>query len=162
MEKAGVLNIKTLSKWAIPAGVMALGAFTVIAAGAGPGQSRNSDSTAATATSEPQSTEAPAPDASPAITVNGVEIPTNISGSSDVAIPGGKAHVEVSGGTTEITANSQSESSDSTTTSNGNVHIKIDSQSTSTSVNNRSTTNYSNHSTTSTFSTGNSSVNISR
>lgn len=160
MKMAGRTNIKSTRKWAIPAGVMALGALTVIAAGAGPGNSRTSDSTAVTHSPEPQATEVPAPDASPEITINGVAIPTNISGSNEVAIPGGTAQVEVSNGKVEVQAESSATNGDTSSTSNGNVDIKIDSHSTSTSTSNRSTTKYSNHTTTSTFNSGNSDVTI--
>lgn len=160
MKKAGITNIKTTRKWAIPAGVMALGALTVIAAGAGPGNSRTSDSTAVTHSPEPQATEVPAPDASSEITINGVAIPTNISGSNEVAIPGGKAQVDVSGGRVEVKAESGATTGDTSSTSNGNVDITIDSHSSSTSTSNRSTSKYSNHTTTSTFSTGKSDVTI--
>jgi hypothetical protein len=163
MKQTGSEDIKSTRKWTIPVGILALSVISVIAAGAGP---VNSKTTVTKVNPNPETppTESPAPDASPAIKVNGVEIPTNQSGARDISIPGGKARVEVSGGQTNVTANTNSSSSkgDTSNVQSSEVNIKIDSQSTNTNSNSSSSSRTSSDSHTSVFSTGDMDVTITR
>jgi hypothetical protein len=160
MKQTGSEDIKNTRKWTIPVGILALSVISVIAAGAGPVNSKTTV-TKVNPNPETPATELPAPDASPAIKVNGVDIPTSPSGARDISIPGGKAHVEVSGGKTSVTANTHSSSSgDTSNVQSSEVNIKIDSQSINTNSNNSSSSRTSSDNHTSVFSNGEMDVTI--
>lgn len=160
MKQVGLADIKTISKWAIPAGILTLGTISVIAAGAGPANFKGVSSKVGATAPESRATASPAPDASPAITVNGVKLPIGTDGTHDVAIPGGKAHVEVSGGQTKVTAKTSSSSGDTSNTQTGNVDIQIDSQNLHNNSNSSTSSSSTSITSTSIFSTGNSDVTV--
>lgn len=156
MKAVGVTNIKTLRKWALPAGILAVSVVSVIAAGVGTGGSKTAVTKGAPANTETQPTVAPAPDASPEVTINGMQIPAPVSGAKDITIPGGKAHIEVSGGHTHVSAHSSSGGASNTNTNN--VEININSNTSNDGPDSSSSVSNS----TSIFSTGSSNVNVSR
>ncbi len=163
MKQAGLTHIGP-KKWAIPAGILALSLVSVIAVGAGVENSKTTVTKVNSNTHQvPSVTESPAPDASPEISINGVNVPTDSHGKREVKIPGGKAQVEVSAGQTSVTAQT-GDSANGTTQNvvNDNVDIRINSSSSSTNSTNQSTSSSSSYSNTSVFSNGNSSVIISR
>jgi hypothetical protein len=128
MKKVSLTDIKTTRKWVLPAGIVALGFASIVAANGSDNSKANVtnvDSTSA----KSQATEAPAPTATPDITINGVKLPTSPNGRRDVAIPGGKAHVEVSDGHTQVDAHtSGGQSGDTSNKQTSDVHININSQ----------------------------------
>ncbi len=160
MKKVGFADINT-KKWAIPAGILTFSFVSVIAAGAGPANSKTTVTKVDSSNNAPSSTESPAPDASPEITINGVNIPTDSPGRHEVTIPGGNAQVQVSDGQTSVTANTSSTPGETANVSTGNVEIHIDAHSSSVNSTNRSASSSSSYST-SVFSNGKTDVNVSR
>jgi len=65
----------------------------------------------------------------PEVTVNGTKVPVDSDGSTDVAIPGGKAKVEVSSGHTRISTTENTANGDTSNSQSGNVDVNITSQS---------------------------------
>lgn len=158
MKTVGQTNIKTITKWAIPAGILAMSVASIIAAGTGTGGSKSANTTITPANSDTQFKVQPAPEASPEITINGMTIPDLGPGVNDITIPGGKAHIEVFGGHTHVTAHSSGQSGDASNKSTDHVDINIDSHTSKDgSASSSSVTN-----STSIFSTGSSNVNVSR
>ena len=126
MKKVSLMDIKKIRKWALPAGIAALG-FGSIALG----QHGMSGSHAAVThvDSQAQSSASPAPKDEPTIPINGKQIPVDKDGSTSVNIPGGKANVDVFGDSTRITTHQSSGPTVSNKQSN-NVDVNINSQST--------------------------------
>ena len=161
MKRAGLTHINT-TKWAIPAGILTLSLVTVIAADAGPVNSKTSDTRVDSATHQASPvTESPAPEASPEITINGVNIPTDSKGKREVSIPGGSAQVEVSEGQTNVKAQTGDAAKGATTNiSNDNVDIRIESSSNSVNSTSRFRSSTDSSSNTSVFSDGNSDTSV--
>jgi hypothetical protein len=129
MKRVSLMDIKTTQKWVLPAGIVVLGIAWMAAGQTGKSTSKSSDTQVMTSGSQAQATESPAPTVTPNVTVNGQKVPTGTNGSTDVAVPGGKAHVEVSNGHTKITTSSGGASGDTSNQQSGNVDINIDSRS---------------------------------
>ena len=128
MNKLSLKNVYKVRTWALPAGIVGLGIVSVLASQAGNGNSKASITDTTSTSTDISASESPAPTATPNITVNGITIPTDKAGSRDVAIPGGKAHVEVSGGHTQITTNNSGKGGDTSNKQSGNVDINVHSQ----------------------------------
>lgn len=128
MEKVRFRDAKRTSKWILPAGIVALG-FTVAAASQ-PSQDASKAAVAGEnpSSSQTQAPESPAPSAEPKVTINGQAVPTDKEGSTSVDIPGGKARVEVSEGSTQV-ATSSSGSGDTSNSQSSKVNVSITSQS---------------------------------
>jgi hypothetical protein len=127
MKTVSFENMKKI-RWALPAGLAALG-FTLVALGYGSGNKASVKDTTST-DSHVQAAESPAPTATPNITINGTTIPTDKNGTRDVNTPGGTAHVEVSDGHTRITTNDSSQSGDTSNKSQQSLDLNVSSQST--------------------------------
>jgi hypothetical protein len=171
MKNLSFMNIHNARKWALPTGIVGLGLVSVLASQVGNGNSKASITDTTSTSTDIQANESPAPTATPNITVNGITIPTDKAGSHEVAIPGGKAHVEVSGGHTQITTSNSGKGGDTSNKQSGNVDINVRSQTNGgtnwgttqvygfdTSLDNSS----SSFSSTSIFSSGNSDVNVTK
>lgn len=159
MKKVSLTDIKNARKWALPAGIIALGFASVAVGQPGTNGSKAAVTEVSSTNSQAQGSESPAPTVKPKITVNGQDIPTDKDGSTSVAIPGGTANVDISDGRTRITTDESGEGNASNTQSS-NVDVNINSQSTgkssgSTHINGFSTSsgNSSRSRTTTSFST---------
>jgi len=120
-------KIKT-QKWVLPAGILVIG---LVVAFSQPSTGKAKAAvTQVTTTGSTQAEASPAPTSAPDITVNGVKIPTDKTGSRDINTPGGKTHVEVSDGQTRVTTTSPVSQGTTSNTQSGNVNISIQSQST--------------------------------
>ena len=133
MKKRSLTDIKIARKWAVPAGIVIIGFAYIAVFQLGASGSKVSATDVSLKASRSQSSVSPAPK----VSINGTEVPTDHIGSTSVNIPGGKAKVEVSGGSTRITT-SESAKGNSVNTQSNNVNVRINSQ--STSGNSRSST----------------------
>ena len=132
MKNMRLKDLKIARKWALPAGIVALGLASIVM-----GQQHNTGGSKAavidvdSARSQTGAKETPAPTVKPDITVNGTAISTDEEGSKTIDTPGGKVHVEVDGGNTRITTNdSDSEiGGDTSNKQSGDVSVNLDSHS---------------------------------
>jgi hypothetical protein len=130
MKKVSFSDIHKARRWVLPVGITTLG-FVAVAYGQSGINTSKANTTHVTMTSSADQTPAsPAPTVKPDITVNGTKIPTDKNGSSDIVTPGGKAHVEVSGGQTRLTTNDNSTHGDTSNAQTGNVNLNVDAHST--------------------------------
>ncbi len=125
MTKRRLTDIKMARKWALPAGIVAIGLAYLAIIQPGLASSKPTATDVKYKTSPTQHSET----FSSQVKVNGTEVPTDKSGATEVNIPGGKARVEVSGGSTRITTN-ESRKGNSVNTQSSNVNVSINSQST--------------------------------
>jgi hypothetical protein len=127
MIKVSLIDIRKVGQWTLPLGVIAAGLLVVVAVQAAPSHSKAALTTIVTTPSHKPVAESPLPVADATVSINGTAIPTNNQGSSDVAVPGGKAHVEVSGGHTQVTTDTNGTTGAATNSSAGNVNIQVNS-----------------------------------
>jgi len=128
MKNVSLENIKKAGKWAVPAGVIALAVVSQLVAQ--PGKSPAAAVTGVdTPNAQSQATESPAPAAAAQVTVNGQAIPTDKQGTTDLDVPGGKAHVNVAGGSTTVTTSDNGTTGDTSNNQSGNVNLSVNSNS---------------------------------
>ncbi len=150
MRLVRLTDIKKISKWALPAGIVAVGLGVVVAQSVPRGAAKTAATEVSTTDVQTHGLESPAATVEPDVVVNGTKIPTNKKGSTSVNIPGGKAQVEVSDGHTSVTTQ-QNGSSSGSNQSSSSVNINLNSHTTTSSSGN-SGSSYTN-----TFSSTNSS-----
>lgn len=133
MKTLTLVNIKNANKWLLPAGILIAGLVTV-AVGPQAAQSSKAAVTQIGPTATPaQSSESAAPSATatPSITVNGLNVPLDQPGARDVTLPsGGRAHVDVSGNSTQITTSDTPTGGGSASQANGNLNVNLSTTST--------------------------------
>ena len=127
MIKVSLIDITKLGQWTLPLGVIAAGLLVVVAVQAAPSQHKAALTTVVTTPVHKPVAESPMPAANTDVSVNGTAVPTNTQGSSDVAVPGGNAHVEVSGGHTQVTTDTNGTNGVATNSKDGSVNIHINS-----------------------------------
>lgn len=172
MKKVSVSNMLVLSRKAAPYAVVALGLVAVVASQGGPASSKAALTEIAATGDQAQTSEIPAPTASPEVVLNGQPVKVDGNGSAEVDMPGGKAHVQVTDGHMSISTNSNKAAGDtSNQNKTGNVSVKLDSQSnggtnwSNTQIygyNNSSDNTSTGYSSTQIFSTGSDHVSVSQ
>jgi hypothetical protein len=129
MARLKLRHVNMARKWAIPAGIVALGAVAVVAGQSHLGNSKAALSTASARSSQSQSPASPAATVAPNVSVNGQSVSTGQDGTTTVPIPGGTARVDVSNGTTHVTTSEHVTSGDTSNSQSNNVNVHIDSSS---------------------------------
>ena len=126
MKKVSFTNIKSTRRL-LPIGLAML-AVTAVALSQLHNDNFKAAVTKTTSHESRQTSESVVPMATPVITVNGTQIPTDKNGSRDVNIPSGTAHVEVSNGNTRVITSENVKNGDTSNSSSSNVNMNISSQ----------------------------------